>query len=235
MAHSTTRSDIQALRAYLSGPKRPARAMSYHELQGFLFTIAAAPEMVMPSEFLPLVWGNQEPDFADAAEAQTIIGGVMALFNEISGGMSEDPAGLPDDCRFRDDLMANLEPDAPVSQWSRGFSTGHVWLKKSWDTHLPDEISDNFAMMMLTLSFFGSRRMVEKFQKVSMDGGPTLEKTVEDMRSLFSPALAGYAQIGREIHKALMKSNAPAAERRVGRNAPCPCGSGKKYKRCCGS
>ena len=27
----------------------------------------------------------------------------------------------------------------------------------------------------------------------------------------------------------------PRAERRkVGRNAPCPCGSGKKYKRCCG-
>jgi uncharacterized protein len=22
--------------------------------------------------------------------------------------------------------------------------------------------------------------------------------------------------------------------RKVGRNAPCPCGSGKKYKRCCG-
>jgi len=25
------------------------------------------------------------------------------------------------------------------------------------------------------------------------------------------------------------------AEAKVGRNSPCPCGSGKKYKRCCGS
>ncbi|RZB31972.1 MAG: hypothetical protein SRB1_01591 [Desulfobacteraceae bacterium Eth-SRB1] len=24
------------------------------------------------------------------------------------------------------------------------------------------------------------------------------------------------------------------AEKRVGRNEPCPCGSGKKYKKCCG-
>ena len=23
-------------------------------------------------------------------------------------------------------------------------------------------------------------------------------------------------------------------EKKVGRNAPCPCGSGKKYKKCCG-
>ncbi|MHC4574224.1 MAG: SEC-C metal-binding domain-containing protein [Planctomycetota bacterium] len=26
----------------------------------------------------------------------------------------------------------------------------------------------------------------------------------------------------------------PAGNSRVGRNAPCPCGSGKKYKKCCG-
>ena len=25
------------------------------------------------------------------------------------------------------------------------------------------------------------------------------------------------------------------AERKVGRNEPCPCGSGKKYKKCCGT
>jgi len=25
-----------------------------------------------------------------------------------------------------------------------------------------------------------------------------------------------------------------AAEKKVGRNEPCPCGSGKKYKKCCG-
>jgi preprotein translocase subunit SecA len=32
------------------------------------------------------------------------------------------------------------------------------------------------------------------------------------------------------------RAAAPVAsqEPRVGRNAPCPCGSGKKYKKCCG-
>jgi len=27
----------------------------------------------------------------------------------------------------------------------------------------------------------------------------------------------------------------PAASTKVGRNDPCPCGSGRKYKKCCGS
>ena len=26
----------------------------------------------------------------------------------------------------------------------------------------------------------------------------------------------------------------PAVSKKVGRNDPCPCGSGKKYKKCCG-
>ena len=29
--------------------------------------------------------------------------------------------------------------------------------------------------------------------------------------------------------------NAPRGGRKIGRNAPCPCGSGRKYKRCCGA
>jgi len=30
------------------------------------------------------------------------------------------------------------------------------------------------------------------------------------------------------------KNPAKRAQNKVGRNAPCPCGSGKKFKKCCG-
>jgi tetratricopeptide (TPR) repeat protein len=38
-----------------------------------------------------------------------------------------------------------------------------------------------------------------------------------------------------EIVTALDGSQRPARATKVGRNAPCPCGSGRKYKKCCGS
>ena len=38
-----------------------------------------------------------------------------------------------------------------------------------------------------------------------------------------------------EITKAFKKSKAVVKEVRIGRNDPCPCGSGKKYKKCCGA
>jgi preprotein translocase subunit SecA len=38
-----------------------------------------------------------------------------------------------------------------------------------------------------------------------------------------------------EIVHALETSRQPVRAGKVGRNAPCPCGSGKKFKKCCGS
>ena len=38
----------------------------------------------------------------------------------------------------------------------------------------------------------------------------------------------------KELYKAQKKSGTVVKEKKVGRNDPCPCGSGKKYKFCCG-
>lgn len=46
-------------------------------------------------------------------------------------------------------------------------------------------------------------------------------------------SLTGLSEtIGAEAHE--MSTRTIRGKRRVSRNAPCPCGSGKKYKRCCG-
>jgi preprotein translocase subunit SecA len=39
----------------------------------------------------------------------------------------------------------------------------------------------------------------------------------------------------RALRPAAAPALAPATRARVGRNDPCPCGSGKKYKKCCGA
>ena len=38
----------------------------------------------------------------------------------------------------------------------------------------------------------------------------------------------------RELYKEQKNSGTVRKEKKVGRNDPCPCGSGKKYKKCCG-
>ena len=38
----------------------------------------------------------------------------------------------------------------------------------------------------------------------------------------------------KELYKEQKKSGTIVKEKKIGRNDPCPCGSGKKYKHCCG-
>lgn len=42
------------------------------------------------------------------------------------------------------------------------------------------------------------------------------------------------AQKKRELMKASKERNTVVKKEKIGRNEPCPCGSGKKYKKCCG-
>jgi uncharacterized protein YecA (UPF0149 family) len=58
----------------------------------------------------------------------------------------------------------------------------------------------------------------------------------ETMLRVFPDALAEYAHLGRSVLGGAgeMVAQAPTQVTRVGRNDPCPCGSGKKFKKCCG-
>ncbi len=68
----------EALEAYLSSDRSPPDSMGLSDLDGFLTAVAIGPELVMPSEWLPIVWGGEEPVFADDGEAQAVIGGIMS-------------------------------------------------------------------------------------------------------------------------------------------------------------
>ncbi len=39
----------------------------------------------------------------------------------------------------------------------------------------------------------------------------------------------------KELYLEQKKSNTVVKDKKIGRNDPCPCGSGKKYKKCCGA
>lgn len=43
------------------------------------------------------------------------------------------------------------------------------------------------------------------------------------------------AERRKELYLQQKKSGTVVKEKKIGRNDPCPCGSGKKYKKCCGA
>ncbi|HQP29914.1 MAG TPA: UPF0149 family protein, partial [Deltaproteobacteria bacterium] len=56
-------------------------SLSLEELHGFLFGLAATPEPVMPSEWLPVVFGQNSPVFEGGRDAQTCLGHLFEIYN----------------------------------------------------------------------------------------------------------------------------------------------------------
>ena len=233
-----TSSDPGAVQAFLDHPSRPEGTFRYHELQGFLFTVVSAPELVPPSDWLPIIFAEEDAGYASLDEAQEILGHIMALYNTTNAAVLDPPTLLPGDCPLRDDVLANFEDDAPMAQWSRGFLLGHEWLEELWED-LPEEVAEELDAVLIALGFFSSREMAEDFHAETGTSEQSFEAMADAIHRVVPSAVAQYAHMGRTIATVLAGRDTDAPEvthdTKVGRNDPCPCGSGRKYKKCCGA
>ena len=227
------------LKAFLARPTHPEGTLSLPELQGFLFALNAAPELVQPSEWIPFIFADEEPEFRDMKEAEEVMGALMDLYNDVNVSVRAKGPRLPPGCVFLDPPMANLDPEAPVSAWARGFSAGHMWLEDAWDRYLPEEMEEEMGAVLAALGFFSSRSLAEKMAEEAFESGASVEGLAEMFCRVFPDAVMEYAGVGRATYEAVLEvedgpQSPKPAPAPVGRNDPCPCGSGKKFKKCCG-
>jgi len=226
------------LSQFLTSSERPEGTLNYHEVQGLLFTIICSPELIVPSEWLPLVFNEQDARYANQDEAQEVVQALMGLYNRINTQIIEVKINLPEDVALHDSAMDNVGELAALGQWSNGFIRGHNWLIELWDHYTPDELQDELASVLMVLSFFNSRELANAFyDEISASSDTTLEEFAGTMFDMCDNAMNSYAYLSHSIQTALAEQGQPQQpfvhDEKVGRNDPCPCGSGKKYKKCC--
>lgn len=226
------------LRTFLSAPQRPAGTMTYPQLAGFLFSMANAPELIPPSEWLPMAFNDQDAGYETQDEAEQVLQAMMALYNHCGRERAVGSTPLPPGCEIRTPPLDNLADDAPLSQWARGFLTGHTYLDDIWNDYTPEELDEELGSMLMVLTFFATPTLAEAYHKEGK-GKSSLEQLADTVVGIFPDAMIEYAHLGRSIYQARCETGdlnqAPLSRPNIGRNDPCPCGSRKKFKKCCGA
>jgi uncharacterized protein len=119
--------DLDALARYLDSDQSPDECMGLSDLDGFLTGVIVGPELIMPSEWLPVIWGDEAPEFESTAQAEAIISLIMSRYNEIVAGFNSDPE------RFEPIFWKRPSGEAIVMDWAAGFLDAIELRRTAWE------------------------------------------------------------------------------------------------------
>jgi len=74
-----------------------------------------------------------------------------------------------------------------------------------------------------------------KHRLYASDDPRTLSWLCEGWKQFFRRSLEGFKKLTGDIRRERAKLRHQTPKAKIGRNDPCPCGSGRKYKNCCGA
>jgi len=211
---------------HFSGPMQG----SITRVHGFLTSIVSGP-MVVPSEWIPVVFGDDEDHPWETMEqAQRAMGLLMRFYNEISSDLG--PGGR------RYSILIDSLGDRPdtlelADDWCTGYTLGFALREDEWKEAMEvPELQQAFLPILLTahpkkapdLDPFDSPGTYAAM----LDALPNCAFEIyEWWRKKCVASLPSLSE--RQMFSGTVRRVAP----KISANAPCPCGSGKKYKRCC--
>lgn len=140
---TVTDEDIDALDEFLMSDQTPPECLMLCDLDGFLTGIAIGPEHILPSEWLPVIWGGEEPIFDDAAQAEAMIGTIMNRYVEILALIAEetiDPI-----------FMETPGGDVIASDWAEGFMMAVYMRPNAWEKLFKSEKDMPIILPILAL------------------------------------------------------------------------------------
>jgi uncharacterized protein len=215
--------EIERLTALLAANRNP-EALSLEGVDGLFCALIASPALVMPHEYLPVILGGTLEAgglLGDLAGVQEMMGLLMRYWNVIAQEFERETyhAG------YRGEPG---EDGVPGRAWARGYLHGIRLARNGWSRILQDDRENEVRCIPIVAG--------------EVDPAwPREPLTEEQSRAMWTDMLAGAARAYRyfkEDRLAAARRAPPEPYERagpkVGRNNPCPCGSGKKYKRCCG-
>lgn len=224
---------LDKLDRFLFEQSRNAQAMNLSEFDGFCAGLIVCPEMIMPSEWLPIVFGQKGGlEFEDVADLETGMGLIMGHYNRVAQFLTPPCHSF--------ETIYGTEPnsdDVLWEPWVSGFARAMEMRPKAWDKIMSCgemHLVEGLTMLLLMQAFCEGEinlpdNEIEEMDAQAPDMIPNIVLDLNDWTK--SQQQQGFPFASQAAANTNIK---PFTNKKIGRNASCPCGSGKKYKKCCG-
>lgn len=221
-----TELELDRLEELLASEVFKGEAMTLDTLQGFLCAAISGPDLIPPSAWMSEALGGS-PEYPSPAQAEEVMGLLMKFYNSVVAMLSNQ--------EDFDLILYNTEENSEeldYAPWCDGYVFGSQIGENNWFDAAGDyaeDLGDKMEVFFLLSGLLKEDALERKERWLS-------EK--EEKRRMALAREAFPATIGAIYQFWLAQRATPGPMRRVspkvGRNDPCPCGSGKKFKQCCG-
>lgn len=189
------------------------------ELDGMLTALLSGPSMLEPSEWLVALWGGAQsvPKWQNEREMERFMMLTFQHMDDVADRLSTYPDQF--EPLFGSQMLENNEYTV-VEDWCYGYLRGVEM--SGWPT-----LPTSYQLALDAISLHGREENITVLESMSAE---EYQRSIDEIRQA---ALSLYEYWSE--HQ-LPEPTAPVpftADPKVGRNDPCPCGSGKKYKNCC--
>ena len=208
-------------------------AMDLEELDGFFAALHICPDLVMPSEYLPVILGSEnalenEELFPNIEATQLFFSLIMHHWNAVGEAFRSGNFFIPL-------LLEDEDGKTYGNNWALGFLRGADMRKELWREILDDENKMGWFVPIFALVHENDpdpelrsykEPLTDELREKLLEG---LSVMVTEMYRHFAPHRERDAAVQQE------PTTFRRQKQKIGRNDPCYCGSGKKYKKCCGA
>jgi uncharacterized protein len=242
-----TDADLDVMADILAAEWTPEQTMDLEEIDGLLAGMLCGPRLMMPSAILPAIFGDKDPVWPDMETAQRFIGLLMRRWNEIAGALAA-PVERLDDPRAYVPLLIEWDEAAKSAQealasgeidrlpqygelWAHGFMQAVRMTQDDWGDLPPD---DDEGAQLVEEALADIAALVP--DEDEEEPGP--ETSTDERDQMVADAILSVYDLHdywKQIAFDRTRVKEPIRRApKIGRNDPCPCGSGRKYKLCCG-
>jgi uncharacterized protein len=219
---------LDELRSMLWALATEHDGLDLYEFDGFVAGLLVCPEMIMPSEWLPVVWGDEAgPRFESLDQARAAINAMMAHYNRVAEWLALNPPQY--------EAILGTDPNSDDTLWEpwiSGFERAMRLRPDVWEATLESDDEEVRATIPVILAL----------HEIDIGTSSLDDEAVDELDAIAPELIPGmvlklnkWAKSHRRAFGGAGPDTMIPPGGKVGRNHTCPCGSGRKFKNCCTS
>ena len=228
-----TPNPIMLLGSLAAAPGSPRIVQSPLELDGYLTGVIVTPQTapIRLHRWIAGLWSEDEPIFDDTAVMKAVLDAVIERCNAITAAIDRSLDRLEAEkiCDYQPLFrVGDGKPSHDsVRLWARGLWKAMTLAPDTWTALMKGERGQ--TLLRPFVGFFEP----DQHQPFDIDRPENLDEILDEDAASIPHTILILRNLARRRSAKQLASTDTRRPSKIGRNDPCPCGSGQKYKRCC--